>query len=120
MGFSPPSGCGKGTRNFQPFRSKLGFVGCVAASQAGSSATVEHHPGIRCTPRSHQACTDPKADARLLSEAVAAARGATQVVLVINLQSLGPCDSPAAVAAADGEFNPCGLWMGCFFPHNCL
>jgi len=34
-----------------------------------------------------------------------AAKGAAQVVLVLNLQSVTPCDKAGKL---DGEFNPCG------------
>lgn len=50
----------------------------------------------------------PTADAKLLAEAVAAAEKASQVVIVVNLQGVAPCDT-AAVIAAGGEENPCGF-----------
>lgn len=78
-----------------------------AAGGAGKGATVQYTPGLNCTLRSDSVCVDPKASTRLLTEAVAAATSATQVVLVINLQSRAACDSAQAYWDG-GEFNPCG------------
>lgn len=75
--------------------------------RAEGSATTQYYPGILCTPRSDMVCVDPKADDTLLKEAVAAAKTAKQVVLVINLQSRAMCNSAEDVANG-GEFNPCG------------
>ena len=103
-------GGGHYARSLQPtdrFPSIPAAMAKLLAS-AGSPATVEHVPGIRCSPSPSLVCVDPRPDDKLLQEAVEAARGATQVVVVVNLQSIAPCDSPAAVAAANGEFNPCG------------
>jgi hypothetical protein len=52
-------------------------------------------------------CAQPKANASLLAEAVAAAKGAAQVVLVINLQSKAPCDTDQAYKDGGNEFNSC-------------
>ena len=75
-------------------------------------ASVEWHPGMACLPgggarsaAATQVCTRPRANAALLARAVAAARAAAQVVVVLNLQSVRPCDAEGPV---DGEFNPCG------------
>jgi pre-mRNA-splicing factor SYF2/beta-D-xylosidase 4 len=73
----------------------------------GSSASVEVHPGIGCTGATYYACVKPKRNDTLVAEATAAAAGATQVVLMLNLQSLSPCDKPQQVADGE-EFNPCG------------
>ena len=69
---------------------------------------VEYYPGIACTPRADSVCSDPAADSELQAAAVAAASQAAQVVIVLNLQGVGPCDSARAVERG-GEFNPCGF-----------
>ena len=74
---------------------------------ADESARVRYLPGIKCSHRSDAVCVDPSADAGLLTAAASAAKTASQVVLVLNLQSRSPCDSAAAVRAG-GEQNPCG------------
>jgi hypothetical protein len=83
------------------------IAGILAAE--GSSASVEVHAGIGCTKPSPtlQVCTAPKRNDKLVQEAVTAAAGATQVVLMLNLQSLAPCTTPQKVADGE-EFNPCG------------
>jgi hypothetical protein len=77
-------------------------------SAAAINDIVSVYPGIACTARGDHVCADPKADAQLLAEAVAAAEKASQVVIVANLQGVAPCDTAADVAAG-GEYNPCGF-----------
>jgi len=84
-----------------------GAIEALLKGTAGSKATVRYVPGIKCTPRTDSVCTDPQFDAGLLADAVAAAKGAAQVVVVVNLQSREPCDTDKAFDA-NGEFNSCG------------
>ena len=69
---------------------------------------VRYVPGIRCTPRKDCVCTHPIADEHTVKQAVAAAKTAAQVVLVLGLQSREPCDSDQAYKDGGNEFNPCG------------
>ena len=87
-----------------------GFPGIPGAikSVLGDAASVTWLPGMKCTPRPDQVCVDPKHDDALEAAAVAAAEGATHVVLVLGLQSLAPCDSARAYHDGGNEFNPCG------------
>ena len=87
-----------------------GFPSVPGAIRAllGPRATVRWEPGIRCSARSDSVCVDPQPDAALRQAAVSQARGASQVVLLLGLQSREPCDSDAAYSRAGGEFNPCG------------
>ena len=75
-----------------------------------ATTTVEYHAGMECLlnhppPSASQICDRPRPNATLQAEAVAAAETATQVIVVLNLQSATPCDAEGPV---DGEFNPCG------------
>ena len=86
--------------------------GTGSGTSIGSSAKVEIFPGMKCVKTNNGVCTQPKRDASLLDAATKAAGGAdgastAHVILVLNLQSLAPCDSDAAVADGE-EFNPCG------------
>jgi hypothetical protein len=90
-----------------------GFPAIPAAIEAvlrslDSKASTEWHPGISCTANAQSVCLDPSADSQLLGQAMQAASTAGQVVLVLNLQSLGTCTSAKAYAAGGGTFNPCG------------
>eukprot|EP00039_Didymoeca_costata_P016468 m.297063 g.297063 ORF g.297063 m.297063 type:complete len:1003 (+) comp16396_c0_seq4:1603-4611(+) len=73
----------------------------------GNKRDVEWYPGMACLEpgRSSQICSKPRKNVTLLNEAVNAALEAHQVIIVVNLQSLSPCDAEGPV---DGEFNPCG------------
>jgi beta-glucosidase len=82
-------------------------VAIATLLRGAGSATVQYLPGISCTHQSDSVCTDPSPNTNLLLEAVAAARSAAQVVLVLNLQSRRMCISDADVANG-GELNPCG------------
>lgn len=79
-----------------------------ALSAGAAAPNVRYLPGIQCSHRTDSVCIDPKADTSLLAEAVAAAKSATQVVLVLNLQSRAPCDTDKAYRDGGNEFNPCG------------
>ena len=59
-------------------------------------------------PTPDQVCIDPKYDATLEKAAVAAAKDAAHVVVVLGLQSSAPCDSTQAYHDGGNQFNPCG------------
>lgn len=64
-----------------------GAVAALLASSPESSATVRYLPGIRCTPRTDSVCIDPRADAGLLADAVAACKDAdTAQVIVVAME----------------------------------
>ena len=79
-----------------------------AEAKYNRRSEVEYYPGIACTPRADSVCSDPARDSELQAAAVAAASKAAQVVIVLNLQGVAPCDNAKAVERG-GEFNPCGF-----------
>ena len=100
-----------------------GFPGIPQAIEAllrsaGSAMSVEWHPGMACSPHATSVCTAPAPDAALEAAAVDAASAATQVVLVLNLQSVGTCTSEKAFRDAGDEFNPCGMESESFDRHD--
>ena len=86
-----------------------GFPGIPGAIQNVPETRVRRVvPRDKMYPTLNQVCVDPKPDPELEAAAVAAAEGATHVVLVLGLQAQEPCDSARAYHDGGNEFNPCG------------
>eukprot|EP01052_Picozoa_sp_SAG31_P052725 SAG31_NODE_13152_length_889_cov_1.834177_1_plen_188_part_01 len=101
-------GGGHYARRLQPGEHYPSIPDAIESLLKDSGTRVEWHPGMACKSSPYGICAIPAADSELQAAAVQAATQAVQVVIVVNLQGVAPCDSDAAFEAG-GEFNACGF-----------